>query len=208
MHLVYFLHFWKLIVCFKNPSQVCLFVPNQYHARDSNGLGVIVKDSNGLTIASLVQKISYPGSVEMVETLAARRAVILATEIGTWKIEVEGDSEKIIKAINQWGPNFTPYGHIIEDIKRSVEKLQWSHFRHTRSQEEKAIMQPMPWRDMQSIVLICMDGNCPCWYRRCNPSRLSHYSTIKPSRILLKKKKNTTLETSIISFFKPTSHIS
>ena len=138
MHLVYFLHFWKLIVCFKNPSQVCLFVSNQYHARDSNGLGVFVRDSNGLIIASLVQKISYPGSVEMVKTLATRRAVILTTEIGTWKIEVEGDSEKIIKAINQWGPDFTPYRHIIEDIKRSAQKLQWSHFRHTRREGNDA----------------------------------------------------------------------
>ena len=38
------------------------------------GLGVIIRDPNGLIIASLVQKIPFPGSVVMVEALAARRA--------------------------------------------------------------------------------------------------------------------------------------
>ena len=62
-------------------------------------MGVIIRDSNGLIIASLAQKIPYPGSVELVEALAARRAVTFAFEIGTWKTEFEGDSKKIIKAI-------------------------------------------------------------------------------------------------------------
>jgi hypothetical protein len=61
----------------------------------------------GLIIAALAQKIPYPGSVELVEALAARRAVDFALEIGTWKIEIEGDSELIIKAINRQAPIFT-----------------------------------------------------------------------------------------------------
>ena len=77
------------------------------------GLGVIIRDPNGLVIASLAQKIPFPGSVVMVEALAARRAVTFAIEVGTWKIEFEGDSEQIIKAINQEDLSFTPYGHII-----------------------------------------------------------------------------------------------
>ncbi len=74
----------------------------------------------------------------MVEALAARRAMTFAIEIGTWKIEIEGDSEKIIKAINQKDPLFTPYEHIIEDIRCSVEKLQWSLFKHTRREGNNA----------------------------------------------------------------------
>ena len=72
-------------------------------------LGVIIRDSNGLIIASLAQKILYPRSVEMVEALATRCAVTFAIEIGTWKIEIEGDSEKIIKAINQKDPIVTSH---------------------------------------------------------------------------------------------------
>jgi ribonuclease HI len=102
------------------------------------GLGVIIRDSNGLIIASLAQKIPFPGSVVMVEALAARRAVTFAIEVGTWKIELEGDSEQIIKAINQEDPIFTPYGHIIEDIRCAAEQLQWSRFNHTKREGNKA----------------------------------------------------------------------
>uniref|UniRef100_A0A2N9GJZ4 RNase H type-1 domain-containing protein n=1 Tax=Fagus sylvatica TaxID=28930 RepID=A0A2N9GJZ4_FAGSY len=97
----------------------------------------LIRDPN-LIIASLVQKIPFPGSVVMVEALAARRAVTFAIEVGTWKIELEGDSEQIIKAINQEDPIFTPYGHIIEDIRCAAEQLQWFRFKHTKREGNKA----------------------------------------------------------------------
>ncbi|GMY05131.1 putative ribonuclease h protein [Fagus crenata] len=102
------------------------------------GIGVIIRDSNGLIIASLAQKIPYPGSVELVEALAARRAVTFAFEIGAWKTEFEGDSEKIIKAIIRKEPILTPYSHIIEDIRCAEEKFQWFLFKHTRREGNKA----------------------------------------------------------------------
>ena len=37
-------------------------------------IGVVVRDANGEVIAALAEKITYSGLVEMVETLAARRA--------------------------------------------------------------------------------------------------------------------------------------
>jgi hypothetical protein len=46
------------------------------------GLGVVVLDARGLPMASLVQRIKYPMSVEAVEALAAKRAIQFALEIG------------------------------------------------------------------------------------------------------------------------------
>ena len=54
------------------------------------GLGVVVKDSAGLIIGALSQKIKFPGSVVMVEALAARRAVLFAKEISVFRVVVEG----------------------------------------------------------------------------------------------------------------------
>lgn len=51
--------------------------------------------------------------MELVEALAARRALIFAQEINIFKAEVEGDSLKVIQALNNPKPNRTQMGHII-----------------------------------------------------------------------------------------------
>ena len=52
------------------------------------------------------------------EALAAQRALIFAQEISIFKAEVEGDSLKVIQALNNPKPNRTQMGHIICDIQR------------------------------------------------------------------------------------------
>ena len=64
--------------------------------RSLAGLGIIIRDESGLIIAALSQKIPLPSSVELVEALAARCALIFAQEISIFKAEVEGDSLKVI----------------------------------------------------------------------------------------------------------------
>ena len=46
------------------------------------GIGVIIRDVKGLVIATLAKKIPYPGSVELVEALAVRRAARFVVGIG------------------------------------------------------------------------------------------------------------------------------
>uniref|UniRef100_A0A7N2QZ17 RNase H type-1 domain-containing protein n=1 Tax=Quercus lobata TaxID=97700 RepID=A0A7N2QZ17_QUELO len=53
-------------------------------------LGVVVKDLAGLIIGALSQKIRFPGSMVMVEALAACRAVLFAKEISVFRVVVEG----------------------------------------------------------------------------------------------------------------------
>ena len=64
--------------------------------RSLTGLGIVIRDESGLIIAALSQKIPLPSLVELVEALAARRAIIFAQEISIFKAEVEGDSLKVI----------------------------------------------------------------------------------------------------------------
>ena len=42
------------------------------------GLGVVVRDEEGMVIAALSQNIKLPSSVDLVEALAARRAILSA----------------------------------------------------------------------------------------------------------------------------------
>ncbi|XP_075663284.1 uncharacterized protein LOC142632844 [Castanea sativa] len=63
------------------------------------GLGVVIRNSNGLVLASLTQQIPLSATVIELEALAARRAMELALEIGLDSIILEGDNESLFKAL-------------------------------------------------------------------------------------------------------------
>ena len=97
---------------------------------DTAGLGIIIRDDHGLVMAALSQQIPLPASVEMVEVLAARRALLFAKELGFESLVVEGDAEGIIHAINGDSMLNSEYGHILQDIKllsSSVRNVSFNH---------------------------------------------------------------------------------
>ena len=81
------------------------------------GSGVVVRDAEGMIIAALSQNIQLPSSVDLVEALAAWRAILFAQELCLAHVVVEGDSLKVITAINNPQKNRTQWDHVIEDIK-------------------------------------------------------------------------------------------
>ena len=81
------------------------------------GLGVIIRNENGLAMAALSQQILLPILVEMVEVLATRRALWFARELDFHSVVVEGDSEIIINSINGNSMDHSEFGHILHDIK-------------------------------------------------------------------------------------------
>ena len=64
------------------------------------------------------------------EVQAARAAVYLARDLHRDSVEFEGDASTIISALNSRGPNFSTFGHIIEDILTEVRLLPWFSFSH------------------------------------------------------------------------------
>ena len=67
-------------------------------------------------MASLSEVVLLPTTVIEVETLAARRAVEFALELGFENIILEGDSDVLIKLLNSCSKSLAPFGHIINDI--------------------------------------------------------------------------------------------
>ena len=100
--------------------------------RSLAGLGIVICDELGLIIVALSQKIPLPSLVELVEALAVQRALIFTQEISIFKAEMEGDSLKVIQALNNPKPNRTQMGHIICDIQRLGVGMQSCTFNHTR----------------------------------------------------------------------------
>ncbi len=98
------------------------------------GLGVVVRDAWGRPMASLVQRIKFPFSVESVEALACKRVVRFAIEIGLTKGEFEGDSATTVRALNNKDHSNATFGNIIANVKFLSSKLLLAHFQHVKRQ--------------------------------------------------------------------------
>uniref|UniRef100_A0A2N9HZ83 RNase H type-1 domain-containing protein n=1 Tax=Fagus sylvatica TaxID=28930 RepID=A0A2N9HZ83_FAGSY len=104
--------------------------------KDTNeaGIGIIVRDSSGLVMASLVQKVLFPHSIPSIEAWAAKRSIQFALEIGLPEAEFEGDSQIIVSALKDTHPSLAPFGLLIEDAKGLARKLQRFSFLHVKRQ--------------------------------------------------------------------------
>ena len=60
---------------------------------------MVIRDSAGLIIGALSQKIRYPGFMDMVEAFAASRVVAFAKDLCLQSMVMEGDSLRVIQAL-------------------------------------------------------------------------------------------------------------
>ena len=96
------------------------------------GLGIIVRDTRGSPIASVVQRIKYPMSVEAVEALAAKRAIKFALEIRIREGEFEGDSSTIVNSLINGDHCDVVFGLILEDALTMSLNLTTCKFLHVK----------------------------------------------------------------------------
>ncbi|XP_023886377.1 uncharacterized protein LOC111998512 [Quercus suber] len=81
------------------------------------GLGFVIRNEKGEVMGSLAEKINKPDSVEVLEALATRRAVLFAVELGLQRVVFEGDSETVFKALSGATSDRSCIGNIIKDCK-------------------------------------------------------------------------------------------
>ena len=82
------------------------------------GIGVVVRDINGLVLA-LCAKINHqPYKAVEIESLVAATTLSLATNLGFRCVILEGDSLEVIQALRENIQPLTPTGLLIEDVKR------------------------------------------------------------------------------------------
>ena len=98
------------------------------------GLGVVVRDSEGLVTAALLERIHLPPTVAALEALACRRSILFAIELGLQEVVFEGDSEVIFKLLTAEQPCMSAFGHIIEDSRSLAARLRLATFTHTKRQ--------------------------------------------------------------------------
>ena len=89
-----------------------------FEGSGSAGIGVVCRDHTGSIIAALSQKIGSWQSFEMVEALAAWRAIIFTTELNLFNVIFEGDYLRVLQALNSAGRCHIMFGLVIDETKR------------------------------------------------------------------------------------------
>lgn len=95
------------------------------------GLGVVCRSSDGVVVNSLSEQIPLPATISQVEALAARRAAVLAVELGLTSVILEGDSDIVFKDLSSTESSLALHGHIIHDVKQLASLFTCIRFSHT-----------------------------------------------------------------------------
>ena len=74
-----------------------------YGESDKAGIGMVIRNCEGQVLAALSEQIVKPPSMEILELLAARHAVIFTAESGHAQVVCEGDSESVVNSLRGFG---------------------------------------------------------------------------------------------------------
>ena len=101
---------------------------------DNAGIGVVIRNHEGKVLAAFSEKIAKPPTVEILELLAARRAIVFTAESGYENLVCEGDSESVVNSLKRPGMENSRGGHLIKDIVSLSNSLVSISFAHVRRQ--------------------------------------------------------------------------
>lgn len=83
---------------------------------DKAGIGVVIWNSEGHVLTTLSELIVKPPKVEILELLAARRAVKFIAKSSYAQFVYEGDSESVVNSLRGKGMENSQEGYLIKDI--------------------------------------------------------------------------------------------
>jgi ribonuclease HI len=81
------------------------------------GFGAVIRDHSGLVCAAKCMKIEGIQETVVGEALAALAAVEFSKEEDFQDVILKGDSLQVVQALKEMGPNWRPYGHIVDNAK-------------------------------------------------------------------------------------------
>ena len=97
---------------------------------DSAGIDVVIWNLEGGVLAALSEKIMKSQSAELVEILAARRAILFSAEVGFFNSIFEGDSSNVIRSLQDRNVAHSQGGHILKDTLSYPNYFQSCSFSH------------------------------------------------------------------------------
>ncbi|XP_030974640.1 uncharacterized protein LOC115994576 [Quercus lobata] len=108
------------------------FVGATFAEEKCSGLGVIIRDREGLVIASMAARVPQQLQPVEIEALAANKALEFAREMGILEAVLEGDSSLVMTTLNSKNPELAPFGLLLQDslnLSAGFSKLSYSHIK-------------------------------------------------------------------------------
>ena len=112
----------------------------------------MIKDRDGLVLASMADRFPLPHSIVAVELLVAIKALRLAQELGYNLITLEGDSKIAIAAMRSGLPSLAVYGHLLEEVKFLVRDFAAVEFSFVPRQCNTLAITLLDMRDMLANI--------------------------------------------------------
>ncbi|XP_075654761.1 uncharacterized protein LOC142624921 [Castanea sativa] len=97
-----------------------------------SGVGVIVRNKEGLVIAAMSEKIPQLLQPIEIEAMIATRALEFAREVGISEAVLEGDPLLVIKALAAKDVGLAPFGLLIQDAYRFTSTFSLLSYSHTK----------------------------------------------------------------------------
>ena len=82
-----------------------------------SGIGVVLRDSIGLVIASCSKVVHQALGVCEVKAMVATWALSFASDVGVKWVVLEGDSMAVISGLREDGIVLVPFGLLLEDAR-------------------------------------------------------------------------------------------
>ena len=92
----------------------------------------MIRNSEGLVIAALLEKVTLPPFVDDLEALAWRRSVTFAMELGLQEVIFEGDFGVVYKSLTTTSPSLASFGHITDETRNLVSQFRFASFSHVK----------------------------------------------------------------------------
>ena len=86
-----------------------------FNESDEAGVGVVIRDSMGQVIVAMAEKIQKPHSMECLEMVAARHAMVFAAKISLQQCHFEGDLQTGIKALKSGDMFSSSFVRLVKD---------------------------------------------------------------------------------------------
>ncbi|XP_062014420.1 uncharacterized protein LOC133730938 [Rosa rugosa] len=96
----------------------------------SGGVGVVVRNYEGMCMATFARTVQYAESAIHMEAEALKAGLLIAIQQDWKEIEVESDCVNLVSALHVDGDDFSDIGRILDNYRRYVNAFNFFNFQH------------------------------------------------------------------------------
>ena len=124
--------FWRSSIDATMEGSSTSYIDATFQEENRVGIGVIIRDCQGKGLAQWPKIIPLPQTVVELETLTASKALQCAADLRLNDVNLEGDAEIVINALNENSHSLASFGLPIQDVKCFANLFHCIRFSHVR----------------------------------------------------------------------------